>query len=65
MEYLPLEDLQEWGGDCINPLNTKKLFLFAEEVDAYVWANGDMSTEMLLETIRECCAQDGLGVGAA
>ena len=66
MEYLPLSDLQEWGDNCVNPLNTRQLlWVFAEDIDAYVWANPDTSTEKLLEVVRECCAEAGLGVGDA
>lgn len=65
MEYLPIAELEEWGDNCINPLNTKLLWVFAEDIDAYVWANPDTDTRKLLETIGECCSEAGLHMGEA
>lgn len=56
-------DVEEWGQNCINALNTQMLWVFAEDISAFVWANPDMDTVKLIATIAECCAEAGLGVG--
>jgi len=41
------------------------LVALAEDVDAYIWANGDVDTTRLVAVVTECCQEAGLGVGAA
>jgi hypothetical protein len=63
MEYLPMRDTGDYGA-APRP-SVAMLQALAEDVDAYIWANGDVDTARLVAVVTECCEEAGLGVGAA
>lgn len=64
MEYLPMADVDEYGGPRPIAVTVAMLEALAEDIDAFCWANPDISTENLLKTIGECCQEAGLGIGS-
>lgn len=60
-----MTDMEQWAGPRPAAVTVAMLEALAVDVDAYVWANPDVSTPRLLEVIAECCQEAGLAVGEA